>query len=263
MKMLLLTATAFVALTGVNAASAADMALKAPALPPAVGYNWSGFYLGGNVGYSWGHASSSFTAGGGPAPFAGSQDMDGWLGGGQIGYNWQGPNSPWIFGVEADIQGTDQRGTFTAPAVVTVVPGVGAITAVGSLTEKLPWFGTARGRLGFAPAPRWMLYVTGGLAYGEVRSTGGVVLTGPIAGVTSTTFDSTRTGWTVGGGAEWAIADRWSAKAEYLYIDLGTVNDTFVAPAPVPVLGASTRVTDNIFRVGLNYHFGGPAASRY
>jgi outer membrane immunogenic protein len=270
MKKLILTASAFVALAGVNAASAADMPLKAPPMMAPAGYNWSGFYIGGNAGYSWGRASSSFTAGGVPAPFSGSQNMDGWLGGGQIGYNWQGMGSPWIVGLEADLQGTGQRGGFTSPAVVTTPPpGVVVLpstTSIGSLTEKLPWFGTVRGRLGFAAAPRWMLYVTGGLAYGEVRSTGGVsVATGfpglpPIAtAATSASINNDRAGWTIGGGAEWAIAGAWSAKAEYLYVDLGTISNTFAAPVPVPSIGASTRITDNIFRVGINYRLGGMA----
>jgi outer membrane immunogenic protein len=268
-KLILMTTalmtTALVALAGVNAANAADMALKAP--PPPAGYNWTGFYIGANGGYSWGKASSSFTAGGAPAPFSSSQRMDGWLGGGQIGYNWQGPNSPWIFGLEADIQATGQRDTFTAPAIV-LVPPPGALplpttTAIGSLTEKLPWFGTVRGRIGFAPAPRWMLYATGGLAFADVQSSGGVAVSTGFAGAppiftgaTSATFNNDRTGWTVGGGAEWAVSGAWSVKVEYLYMDFGTVNNAFTAPAPVPVIGSSTHVTDNIFRVGLNYHFG-------
>jgi outer membrane immunogenic protein len=243
------------------------MALKAPPRAPVAGYNWTGFYVGANGGYSWGKASSSFTAGGGPAPFSSSQNMDGWLGGGQIGYNWQAPNSSWILGLEADIQGTGQRGTFTSPAVVTPPPpGVLVLpttTSIGSLTEKLPWFGTVRARLGFTPAAQWMLYVTGGLAYGEVKSTGGVLVsTGfpgapPIfTGASSATITNDRAGWTVGGGAEWALSGAWSAKVEYLYMDFGTIANTFAAPAPVPTIGASTHVTDNIFRVGLNYHFG-------
>jgi outer membrane immunogenic protein len=250
------------------------MPLKAPRLAPTVGYNWTGFYIGGNAGYSWGRSDTTFTSGGVPAPFSSSQNLDGWLGGGQIGYNWQGPNSRWVVGLEADLQGTGQRGTFNAPAVVTgggggVAP-IPFTTTTGSLAQKLPWFGTVRARLGFTPTDRWLLYVTGGLAYGEVDSTGTITATTGFAGLppifaatASSSVNTTRTGWTIGGGAEWAIVDRWTAKVEYLYMDLGTFSSTFAYAAPLPSVGISSRVTDNIFRVGLNYHFSGPTGGGY
>ena len=159
-----------------SVASAADMALKAPPPPPVV-YDWTGFYAGVNGGYSWGKSSTNVT-GTTSAPstlaFPLSESLDGGLVGGQIGYNWQF-NHNWLFRLEADIQGTWQKGTAQAPTFTFTPVGIGnvlpVITATGSLAQKLPWFGTVRARLGVEPSDHWLLYVTGGLAYGEVEST--------------------------------------------------------------------------------------------
>src|SRR5580704_15823836 len=176
MKKSLLAGVAFGLIAAAGSASAADMAVKAPPAAPAW-YDWTGFYAGVNGGYSWGKSSTN-VSGTTSAPsilaFPLSQSMDGGLGGGQIGYNWQF-NHNWLFGLEADIQGTGQRGTAQAPTFL-FVPGVAGallpnVTATGTLAEKLPWFGTVRARLGIEPSDHWLLYVTGGLAYGEIKST--------------------------------------------------------------------------------------------
>ena len=248
------------------------------------GYNWTGFYVGLNGGYSWGKASDIFTPGILPA-FAASQHMDGWVFGGQAGYNWQ-VNRTWLFGLEGDINATGQRGTATLgpnTTVTTVVPGFAAValptvtttvTTAGTLEEKMPWLGTFRGRIGFLPTDRVLLYVTGGLAVGEVKSTAGVTTTtttalsfgvppGPTAVSALAVSSSTKAGWTIGAGIEGAIGGNWTAKLEYLYVDLGTVNNTFAGIAPFAPLVVSTRVTDNIVRAGINYRFGGPVVARY
>jgi outer membrane immunogenic protein len=258
-------ATAALLATVVTAANAADMPLKAPPLPPA--FDWSGWYVGGNLGYSWGRSWSSVNGTTNlPSTFAftTATDMDGWLGGGQIGYNWQF-NRSWLFGVEADIQGTGQRGTAYAPTFTfTPPPGVAVlptVSATGSLAQKLPWFGTVRGRLGFEPSDHWLLYATGGLAYGEVDSTATATTTaGPISLASSSSVNNTRLGWTVGAGAEWWLWDRWSAKAEYLYMDLGHITNTFtftgLGMGGFATASINSHITDNIFRVGVDYHFG-------
>jgi outer membrane immunogenic protein len=201
---------------GVGAAAAADISRRAPApmYSPAPVFSWTGFYVGANAGYGWASTDS------------GLSDMNGFVGGGQIGYNWQGA-SPLVLGIEADFQGTGQSRTDT----------VGAF----SLEQKLPWFGTVRGRIGYA-FDRVMLYATGGLAYGDYKLT----VSGPGG---SASDDATKTGWTVGGGVEWMFAPQWSTKLEYLYIDTG---DRDVTLFGVPFTG---RAKDNIVRVGLNYHF--------
>jgi len=122
------------------------------------------------------------------------------------------------------------------------------VTVTNSYTDKLEWFGTVRGRLGWA-FDRWMPYITGGWAYGhgEINGTSTV-------GALATAFSTSQnySGWTIGGGVEWAFANNWSAKAEYLYIDFG---DGPTVPITTGVNVVSGKMTDNIVRIGVNYKF--------
>lgn len=277
-------------------ATAADirMPVKAPVVVP-VAYDWTGFYLGGNVGYSWGRAKNTLdgtlqrqafrTADGTPVlpaqgPIAGSfgssTDVDGWIGGGQLGYNWHRSN--WLFGIEADIQASGEKGngsqSLTLPAFVTGQGPLPALTVIGTSEHKLNWFGTLRGRVGFLPTQRVLLYATGGLAYGELEAS--YALTAVGVGTTALSLSKTRAGWTVGAGAEIGLASRWTAKVEYLYMDLGRANWGAVAATTnqldTPAVGfntvttftgaASTKFTDHILRVGINYNFG-PGQGRF
>jgi outer membrane immunogenic protein len=208
-------------------ASAADMPGKAPRYAPAPSavYSWTGFYIGGNVGYSWGKADTDFNAA--PvtvtvvnnAPISavdipgliGSRSVrpEGVIGGGQIGYNWQfAPN--WVTGVEADIQGSAQKASnsFTDPFSFNVRGGAGSSlvegAAVTDYEAKVLWFGTVRGRVGYA-WDRVLLYATGWLAYGEVKLAGtrtvsGTVFTLPFTSTTLIGHSQVNTGWTVGAG---------------------------------------------------------------
>ncbi len=275
-----------VASFGATSALAADLPVRTYTKAPVYvdpGYNWTGFYIGLNGGYSWGNASNTITT---TVPVAaGSQHMDGWVIGGQAGYNWQF-NRSWVFGLEGDIDATGQDGTaFFGPSatVVTVVPPAGALvlptsttttTATGSLEEKLSWLATFRGRIGVLPSDRVLLYVTGGLAVGEVRTTAGATTTtttalsfgtppGPTSVSALAASSSTQAGWTIGAGVEGAIGGNWTAKLEYLYVDLGTVNTTFAGTAPFAPMTTSAHVTDNILRAGVNYRFGGPIVAKY
>jgi outer membrane immunogenic protein len=193
--------------------------------------------------------------------------------GGQIGYNWQMTN--WVFGIETDAQWTGQRGSASAlcpatPAGGPCLPGltflpVGAFGTAALVDQKLEWFGTLRGRVGMLVAPSWLLYVTGGGAYGTVRTD--LTLLSFTANGTPVSLaasnKSDRFGWTVGGGVEGKFASNWSAKIEYLYMDLGSVGATVTVPTAGALgIGASvnSRLTDNIIRGGINYHFSaGPA----
>jgi len=269
-----IAASALAAMTVASAASAADLAArpytKAPMMAPV--YDWTGFYIGGNVGYSWGRSSdtSTLTNGAGAVLFTtgAGANMDGVIGGGQIGYNWQVQN--WVWGLEADIQGSDQKGrrdylcptgVCTPPfGVIAVFPGPAVPVA---LDQKLEWFGTVRGRVGVLATPQVLFYATGGLAYGEVN-------TSAVIGAGAFGFNAhdTRVGYTVGAGVEEAIGGNWTAKLEYLYMDLGRTSGTFLTT--IPALGGgvlsynySSRITDNIVRVGLNYKFGGPVIAKY
>jgi outer membrane immunogenic protein len=269
-----IAAAAFVAIAATSVASAADLAArpytKAPVMVEPI-YNWTGFYIGGNVGYSWGRSSdtSTLTNGAGTVLFTSADraNMDGVIGGGQIGYNWQVQN--WVWGLEADIQASGQKGgrDFLCPTGV-CTPGALILVAPGpavpvSLDQKLEWFGTVRGRLGVLVTPNVLFYGTGGLAYGEVKTT-------ETIGLVPATFShsDTRVGYTVGAGVEGAIGGNWTAKLEYLWVDLGKTSGSFLTT--IPALGGgvlssnySSRITDNIVRVGLNYRFGGPVVAKY
>ena len=261
MNKFLLAATALIGLAAINAASAADLALKAPPPPPVVD-EWTGGYVGLNLGGSWGR-SRTYYSDPDPAfvPFTSSQHMDGVLGGAQIGYNVQ-INRNWLLGLEADFQGTGQRGSATFPPITEIFAGVAVttVTTTGTLTQKMPWFGTVRGRLGVLPGEHWLLYVTGGLAYAEIRSTAAISAVAMTPGGTATaaassTVNNDRAGWTVGAGAEWMFAKQWSAKVEYLYMDYGHINDAFVGVGTLAALGINSHVTDNVLRAGVNWHF--------
>jgi outer membrane immunogenic protein len=263
-----------------TSAMAADLAVKAPPMVPPVVYNWTGFYIGGNVGYSWGRSSdtSTLTNTAGTGLFAGTDkaDLNGVIGGGQIGYNWQMQN--WLVGLEADIQGSGERGShyYNCPtgvctpsttlggplALVIIVPGV---AVPFSVAQRIDWFGTVRGRVGFLATPNVLFYGTGGLAYGGVNTTesiGGP----PPAGFANT---DTRVGWTVGAGVEGVISGNWTAKLEYLHVDLGTTSGSFLTPIAANPAGFissnySSHITDDIVRVGVNYRFSGaPLVARY
>jgi outer membrane immunogenic protein len=220
----------FASLLALGTAAAADlpakMYTKAPAMAAPPPFSWTGFYVGGNVGYSWGR--QDITVGG---VSAGTVKVNGVIGGGQLGYNWQ--VNQIVLGLEADIQASGQKGDGT-------ISPFAALNVTTTYRDKLDWFGTLRGRLGYA-ADHWLPYVTAGWAFGHGNISGSS--TAPVSFSGSKNYS----GWTVGGGLEWAFRNNWSAKLEYLYIDFGDGPTT-------PVI-ATGRLTDNILRVGVNYHF--------
>lgn len=288
MKRTLIASAAFASLLVATSALAADLPVYTKAPPVALVYDWTGFYIGTNLGYSWGRGTTDgnvtgtqtvATARGATPltsvttvlptlPLSGSADVNGFIGGGQLGYNWQ--RDRWVFGLEGDIQFSNERGS----GDVCTVAGCPAGSFQFTRDYKLDWFGTARGRIGFLPAERILLYATGGLAYGG------------FSGSSSTlpmnigTWSQTRAGWTVGAGAEAALGSNWSVKFEYLYMDLGHVGGSSANTTTVTSVGPiggittttttnlaylfNTKFTDNIVRVGLNYKFGGGAVvARY
>jgi len=298
MKKLALVTSIF-ALSAVSA-SAADMAVKAPPMAPVPVYDWTGWYVGGNVGGATSSDPSSELAVSGAAfptltpgtPLYGGTktfhiDSSGALGGGQVGYNWQ-TSAHIVLGVEADIQASNITGS--ANCVVgcgtplNTVPGNGFLGgfpvtfSADNVSHTIDWFGTVRGRVGYA-AGSWLLYATGGLAYGDVERSGRVAgTTAGFRGGTLNTFagsynaSTDKTGWTVGAGVETKLGNNWSFKAEYLYVDLGSTTDTFntvYAAGGFPAAGvAATRTDsasyrDNIFRVGVNYHFNQAVVAKY
>jgi len=264
-----------------GSAFAADLPSRKEApvyIPPAPMFSWTGLYGGVNIGYG-------FSAGGqwqgvqnagtfalpavlpGAAAWSAASNLNGVLGGGQVGYNYQ--FSPWlVLGFEADIQAADLNHN------TSVVTPLGAPFAAGTFGlatngAHVDWFGTARGRLGLV-LPSWpnlMLFGTGGFAYGGVNNLssysmatpffpGGAVVQG------SSIFGDTKTGWAAGGGVEWTPMSfpAWSLKIEYLYTDLGTVNQNTLSIANINMNGAafstsSTPYRWHTVRAGVNWHF--------
>ena len=197
-------------LAAMTAVSGAAVAADLPRGPspyysptPAAGYNWRGLYAGLNTGYEWG----SITGNG--------AEPSGLMGGVQAGYNWQ--SGAFVFGPEADIQASAADDTF-AP-----------------YKFSNPWFGTLRGRVGFA-LNNILFYGTAGLAYGGI--------TGEIAGLDES---KTHVGWTGGLGAEVGFTPNWSAKVEYLYMDL--------SDRSYSITGVNNGLEANMLRFGINYHF--------
>jgi outer membrane immunogenic protein len=258
MKKLTLLIVAF-GIAAVSApAFAADMAVKARPAPPPVD-PWAGWYAGVNIGGSFGKARDTTSVGAPPVLFAStSSSLDGVIGGGQVGYNWRSNN--WLFGLEADIQGSSERGTATTTGAGGNCSFIAVIPCAVTLAdrESLPWFGTVRGRLGVLASPTLLFYVTGGLAYGEIKSneTASTPGGGPTpAGTIINNFNTTRAGWTFGGGLEGVVSSNWTAKVEYLYMDFGTINNSYAGVGPFTPVSLSAHVTDNVLRAGLNYHF--------
>ena len=136
-----------------------------------------------------------------------------------------------------------------------------------SLSRSLDWYSTFRGRLGFTPAPNFLLYATGGLAVGEVKSSASLAFAADQFFLGNFQFSGSqsqvRTGFAVGAGGEWAIAPKWSVKAEYLFVDLGRTNLAARCFSPVGscpaasnfVWNVNVRAQDHVGRVGVNYHF--------
>jgi len=220
----------------VHAADLPQPAYKAPPVAAPTGYNWTGFYVGGNIGGGFASFSDSSTVL--ATTTTRKTNANGVIGGGQIGYNYQYTN--WVFGVEADFEGSSQKGTSMSAAA-------GVTTAQ---TDSLPWFGTARGRIGYTPVDRWLVYATGGLAYGDVKTTDTFNNAGMVA---TTSANTTKVGWTAGGGVETALWGNWTGKIEYLYVDLP--NATFNSMAFGHPATISTHLHENIGRVGMNYRF--------
>jgi outer membrane immunogenic protein len=218
------------------AANAADMPIKggpyykAPPRSVVSYYNWTGFYAGVNGGYSWGTSNWDL-------PVV-SNKPKGWMAGGTVGYNWQ--SGAIVYGLEGDFDWADVSSSSTC---------AGAFTC----TTKERWFATARGRIGYA-FDRWLPYLTGGAAFGNVKAS----ITSPALGGLS--GSDTMVGWTVGGGLEYAFLGNWTAKVEYLYADLGKFN---CSGCVAGLVTDNVSFTQNIVRAGLNYKFSGPIFSRY
>lgn len=203
---------------------AADLPRPAYKSPVYVApFSWTGFYVGINGGYGWG--TSDWTGVGSTAAVT----PKGWLVGGTLGYNLQTGN--WVWGLEGDIDFSTMDGTNI---------GTGICAGTVGCETKNTWLATTRGRIGYA-WDRWLPFFTGGAAFGNIKMTRN-------SGVSET---ETRVGWTLGGGVEYAFMGAWTAKLEYLYVDLGS------ASCSAATCGVDTDVDykTNLVRIGVNYRF--------
>ena len=270
MKSRLLRSASVLPLLFAGPAIAADMALKAPPpAPPAPVFSWTGFYVGLNAGGAWASADPATSASCVPAlgfPMSylpcidvapvgatgtGSLSSSSFIGGAQAGYNWQSNNA--VFGAELDIDSFHVRASRHATTFYT---GLGSTFTVAN-SVSADWLFTARARLGWAFAPNLLAYATGGLALTDLGSSN--TFTDP--GINqSWSGSTTKVGWTVGGGLEWALNRNWSVKAEYLYVKFDSVKASgFLISRAVNgyanAISTSTDLTANIARAGVNSRF--------
>ncbi|WP_089025724.1 outer membrane protein [Bradyrhizobium mercantei] len=254
-----------------SAASAADLSerswTKAPPLVAAA-FNWSGFYAGVNVGGAWydgGNIATSSNVASILPPAniilvpASNSNQAGVTAGGLVGYNYQVDRV--VLGLEADFNYVDLKSTRNGSITVALPGGVtGSFNPTN--TSKIDWFGTVRGRIGFVPAERLLIYATGGLAYGEVKTS--IVHSQAFSTGLSRLWlgdnSDVRVGWTAGGGAEYAFTNNWTLRAEYLYVDLGTSGATATFQGTDPVnsqirYNASRENRFSVARAALSYKF--------
>jgi outer membrane immunogenic protein len=304
MKIRTIISATLAALTLSASALAADLPSRKASIivaPPV--FTWTGFYGGLNAGYTQ-TANNTVNSIGAPGfcndglagctatpnysvtnslamTYAlGTKTHGGFIGGAQFGYNWQfGPS--FLLGLEADIQGIGNVSGNSGAGFVSVVPNPNfpgfPLTQVANVTKTTDWLGTVRGRVGFLATPSFLIYGTGGLAYGGVRGASYFTesVTGAIGGG-SGNIGKTKIGYTLGGGVEWMFLPNWSLKAEYLYYDLGRVtylsNTTAFAPAAPGLAFSSSSLTTaryngHVARLGVNYHFNwfapGPVVAKY
>jgi outer membrane immunogenic protein len=241
-KTLIAAAVAATTVAG-GSALAADLPRGAP--PPIVQavpiFTWTGFYVGLNGGYVFSTGKSVSEIGG----FSNGQLKtlgDGFTIGGTLGVNYQINNI--VVGLEADLNYVDLGKSVTAT--------IGGLTTTA--TRDMTYLGTVRGRLGFA-FDRALIYVTGGLAYGDPDSR----TTFAVPGFAwDGTKSDTKFGYALGAGLEYAFDRNWSAKIEYMYFDLGRTNyvSPQIAGAATGVVG-TTRADNNghLVRAGINYRF--------
>jgi outer membrane immunogenic protein len=214
---------------------AADIRVPAPPVPLPLAYTWTGFYLGAHMGSAW--TNSEWTTVGVPGTDA-SINAAGFIGGGQIGLNYQFA-SRWVIGIDGDFTGSTMNksvnGCFTDPTQ--------------TCTIKNRWTALLTGRFGYA-FDRSLFYVKGGAAWGNFNYEN----PDPVSAGETFSANKTRTGWTIGGGWEYAFTSNWSAKIEYNFLDFGNDNVTLIGP----ITSFAENINNDIHQVklGVNYRFG-------
>jgi len=216
-------------------------------------FNWTGPYAGVHLGYGWGNADTYVDPLPLPrisddqAPSTVSPNPSGVFGGAQAGYNYQ--MGCFVVGIEADLSVSDISGSRSVFPIInndgTTWPGT------VSAHESINWFGTLRPRLGYTVTPNVLIYATGGLAFGDVSySANGY---DPVIAYPAS-VSTTKVGWVLGGGVEYAVSRCWTIKAEYLYMDLGSESALSTMNGPF-YISYDWQTTANIFQIGVNYKF--------
>lgn len=249
-SLMLLAACAALVCAAVAPASAADVPRPAPYRNYApspnsyVQQNWTGFYAGINAGYGFGHGSSSADFGSGIGGFSNNENGSGFLGGAQIGYNYEFDNRL-VAGIEADYDFASLGGSGSTSFMLG-----GFIPTNVNESAKLTSLGTVRGRLGYDWGG-WLLYATGGWAFGHANVSGNA----SVAGFQIADYSDSRSvsGWVAGAGVEKYVMKDISVKAEYLHFDLGSFDTTAMALGTPVTIGH--KLSDDVVRIGLNYHF--------
>jgi outer membrane immunogenic protein len=246
-----------------DTSAAADLPVKAPPrVAPEPVFSWTGFYIGAHAGWGWGDTDSTILEADNnffPQGTINRNTFDGLLAGGQVGFNYQ--MGQWVIGVEGQFSWTDIDGSNRHDAIL--------LANLHATTDTdVNWVTTLTGRLGMAFGPA-LVYVKGGGAWAEFESVTNSFVSSTGVLQQTVSGSETRTGWTVGGGIEYAFSNNWSIKGEYNFIDFGTERVTrtgtnFVTGAAV------TRQRDqdtqlNIVKFGINYRlgFGGPVVASY
>jgi len=219
-----------VLMTAASSALAADLPSRRPPppvyTPPPPLFTWTGFYVGGQIGYGWGRSGTAI-----PGVSFTSSNPNGVVGGAHVGYNYQ--VNQLVFGLEGDVDGTGISKSVFDPVTAT------------TFGTRIPVEGSVRGRVGYA-WDRALFYATGGAAFADLEHSyiGGI-------GAPYYNTSSGRVGWTVGGGVEYAITNNWSVRGEYRYSDFGHQSDAVLGA----VLPVSNHITEHAVRVGFSYKF--------
>jgi outer membrane immunogenic protein len=257
----LLAAVAVIGFASVT--HAADMPVKAPPSPPPVAApSWTGFYIGGDLGGAWTRNTGTFNPLPTPAAFGfnpatGGDGGSAFIGGFHAGYHYQFAPA-WVAGLEGDWSWTSAGGSFSQPWI-TFPAGPVFPTANSTVSSRLDWVSSLRGRFGYLVTPNVLAYATGGVAWGKFDYTAISINNVPGGYIATAAPSSIQTGFTLGGGLEWAMTNNWLVRAEYLYYRFSGAPN--IAAAPPPIFGgflsgfawSSTNVS--VARAGLSYKF--------
>jgi outer membrane immunogenic protein len=241
-KAWLSSAAVFAFVTSSLAAFAADLPLKAPAIAPIALYNWTGCYIGSHIGGAFSDNTGTNQLG-----VSRSHNSSGFVGGGQIGCDYQFVPG-WVLGVEGRAAWTSLKAS-NAGNVRNLVTGV---TLPSQFTVSNDFLASATARLGYSFVDRWLFYVKGGAAWTNEKADDAFTTVRGIAVDPSTS--TTRTGWTIGTGVEWAFAPNWSATLEYDYYDFGSKGLTLTDPNAFVTI-SSFKDTIHAVTAGVNYRF--------